>query len=98
VTAAYGAYVASVSGCATCHGAGLTGGKDPDPKAPPAPDLTPSSELASWSETQFIAAFRTGMTPNGRTLSDSMPWKDFGNMSDEKLKALWLYLKSLPPK
>jgi len=25
-----------------------------------------------------------------------MPWKYYGQMSDEELKAIWLYLQSLP--
>jgi hypothetical protein len=25
-----------------------------------------------------------------------MPWKYFGKMSDDELKALWMYLQSLP--
>ena len=27
-----------------------------------------------------------------------MPWKVLGEMIDDELKALWLYLKSLPPR
>jgi hypothetical protein len=39
---------------------------------------------------------RTGMTPGGHPLKDFMPWKYFGQMSDDELKAVWLYLQSLP--
>ena len=30
--------------------------------------------------------------------SPFMPFKDIGRMTDDELKALWLYLRSLPPK
>lgn len=96
-TSAYGEYLVKVQECRTCHGPQLSGGKDPNPKAPPAPNLTRSGELAGWSEADFIQTLRTGTTPGGRQLSQYMPWKYFGRMSDDELKAIWVYLQSLPP-
>ena len=52
--------------------------------------------MAYWSEEDFIATLRTGMTPGGKQLKDVMPWKYFGQMTDDELKAVWLYLQSLP--
>jgi mono/diheme cytochrome c family protein len=95
VTAAYGEYLVNVSDCRLCHGRLLAGGKSPNPQAPPAPNLTPGGELAGWSEQDFITALRTGKAP-ARRLSEFMPWKELGRMNDEELKAIWLYLKSLP--
>jgi len=41
---------------------------------------------------------RTGVTPTGKQLdSELMPWKSMGQMSDDELKAIWLYLQTLPP-
>ena len=97
VSAAYGAYLAKTGGCQTCHGQEFSGGKDPNPAAPPAPNITPAA-LASWSDTDFVAAMRTGRTPAGRQLSEFMPWKYMGRMSDDELKSLWLYLDSVPAK
>ena len=34
--------------------------------------------------------------PSGHRLIDAMPWKYFGRMTDDELRALWLYLRSLP--
>jgi mono/diheme cytochrome c family protein len=82
--------------CRTCHGEELTSGKDPDPNAPPAPNLTPGGELAGWSEADFLKAMRTGIAPGGRQLSKYMPWVFIGQMTDDELKATWLYLQSLP--
>jgi cytochrome c553 len=91
VSEAYGEYLSKTSGCKTCHGADLSGGKDPDPSAPPAPNLTPGGEFKGWAEAEFMLAART------RT-SKFMPWKSLGQMTDDELKALWLYLKSMPAK
>lgn len=95
-TAAYGEYLVTVSGCRTCHGANLAGGQDPDPAAPPAHNLTPGGELAGWTEAEFQIVLRSGQTPDGRQLSEFMPWQTLGNFSDEELSAIWLYLNELP--
>lgn len=91
VTTAFGEYLVKTFGCATCHGRDLSGGKDPDPAAPPAPSLTRSGELRLWTEADFITAVRTRVT-------EFMPWKDMHQMTDDELKAIWLYLNSLPAK
>ena len=87
VTAAYGDYLTKIVGCRTCHGENFAGGKDPNPEAPPAPNITQSGELKTWSEADFITAARTRK-------SEFMPWKDLSRMTDDELKALWLYLKT----
>ena len=98
VSVAYGAYLAQTGGCRGCHGAELSGGKSAEPGAPPGPNLTPAGGLASWSEGDFVTAMHTGVRPQRGQMSDFMPWKYMGRMSDGELKALWLYLKSVPAK
>jgi hypothetical protein len=66
---------------------------------PPAPNLTfgAGSTLPTWTEEGFITAMRTGVTPMGAKLrSEYMPWTSYRYMSDDELKAVWLYLQSLP--
>ncbi len=63
-----------------------------DAEVPLAPDLTPWGQLGFWTEADFVRAVQTGITPSGRILSDSMPWKTFGRMTAEELGAIWLYL------
>jgi hypothetical protein len=46
-------------------------------------NLTPGGELAGWSEEQFISAMRSGVTPSGRAMSETMPWQYVGQMTDE---------------
>jgi hypothetical protein len=96
LTAAYGDYLTTVSGCRMCHGEDLTGDLNPpNPAAPPVPGLVAGSEVAFWSEADFIKTIRTGVAPSGHLLTEFMPWKEFKNMSDDQLKAIWLYLDSL---
>lgn len=97
VTVEYGQYLAVT--CTGCHGAGLSGGLIPGapPSIPPALNITPGGELIGWSESDFIAALRTGVTPSGRQLrNEFMPWQVLGQMTDDELKAVWLYLQSVP--
>jgi mono/diheme cytochrome c family protein len=101
VTADYGRYLAST--CSGCHGAGFSGGAIPGapPNWPPAANLTPEAGVAlvRWSLPQFVQTLRTGNTPEGRALNPRyMPWKVLGQMTDEELHAVWLFLRSLPPK
>lgn len=96
VTAAYGEYLIEVSGCRMCHGEDLTGVENPpNPAAPSVPGLVAGSEVAFWSEADFIRTIRTGVTPDNRPLTEFMPWKEFRNMTDDQLEAIWLYLNSL---
>ena len=41
---------------------------------------------------------REGVKPGGAPINEFMPWKIFRNMTDNELTALWLYLKSVPPR
>ena len=93
VTVEYGMYLART--CTLCHGSELNGQTIFDGSV--ALNLTPGGEMKGWSEEDFIATMRTGVTPNGHQLKDVMPWKYFGQMTDEELKAMWMYLQSLPP-
>ena len=96
--AEYGEYLVNTNDCRLCHGPNLNGGPYPDPTITRiSPNLTPGGELAFWSEADFIKAIRDGKTPSGRELDASlMPWDYYGNFYDDELKAIWLYLQSLP--
>ena len=79
--------------CRGCHGADLHGGRVPDPSAPPAPNLLITRP---WTEDQFLEVFRTGRTPEGRTLNpEYMPWKDVAKLSRDELRGLYMYLQTL---
>ncbi len=98
VTAAYGGYLARVGGCMSCHGENLSGGHlQGPPEVPPAANLTPAG-IGAWSQADFVRTMRTGIDPKGHALDPFMPWRSIGTMSDDELAALFLYLKSVPPK
>jgi len=98
ITAEYGRYLTQVGGCTSCHGPDLSGGKSPDPASPPGSNITPGGHLGEWSEADFIQAMRTGIEPDGEEISSQfMPWNGIGQMTDDELRALWMYLQSLPP-
>jgi mono/diheme cytochrome c family protein len=94
VTVAYGKYLAHT--CVLCHGANFNGQMITTDAEYLAPNLTPGGELHYWSEEDFMITLRTGVTPGGKHLKSAMPWKYFGQMTDDELKAVWLYLQSLP--
>jgi mono/diheme cytochrome c family protein len=97
VTVEYGTYVVNVSGCRDCHGSSLAGGKSADPSSKNAPNLTPGGELIAWQEADFIQAIRTGVAPSGHKLDPAqMPWEHYRNFSEDELRAIFMYLKTLP--
>ena len=95
----HGAYVANM--CIGCHGAKLTGGKIPGgpPDWPAAADLTSASAVMKNYESaeKFKTMFRTGKATDGRALQ-VMPFPSLKQMNDTDVEALYLYLKSLPPR
>lgn len=62
-------------------------------------NLTPDKTgLGEWTEQQFIQTLRTGRHQGtGRPLLPPMPWFNYGGMTDDDLKAVWAYLRSIPP-
>ncbi|MBE7550569.1 MAG: c-type cytochrome [Anaerolineales bacterium] len=92
VTVEYGQYLTHF--CRPCHGENLAG----ESGAGAGQNLTPGGELATWTEADFMNTLRTGVNPQGRKLDPKMmPWPSLGKLSDDELKAIWLYLQSLPP-
>lgn len=66
-----------------------------------AANLTPDATgIGNWSEEQFFNAMRKGWykgMEGTRPLMPLMPWQNYQNMSEEDLRAIFAYLKSLPP-
>lgn len=54
--------------------------------------------LRDYTEAQFLAMMRTGRKQGqGRAILPPMPWPPFGKLSDDDLKAIFAYLKQVPP-
>ncbi|MPR36981.1 c-type cytochrome [Salmonirosea aquatica] len=66
-----------------------------------AANLTPDATgIGSWSLTQFTKAMRQGKAKGldkNRPLLPPMPWPNYTHMTDEDIKAVFTYLKSLKP-
>lgn len=63
-------------------------------------NLTPHSTtgIGNWNEALFIQSLRNGkFMGTSRDMLPPMPWQEIGKMTDDDLKAIFAYLKSLPP-
>ncbi len=99
VSLKHGAYVANM--CLGCHGEKLNGGKIPGgpPDWPAAANLTPGegTAMTRYADAEsFARLFKTGNRPDGTPVK-VMPFGSLREMSDVDVRALHLYLKSLPP-
>lgn len=65
-----------------------------------ASNLTPDPATGlgnRYNEASFIATMRTGKKPNGTAIQPPMPSAVYQNMTDDDLKAIFAYLRSLKP-
>lgn len=65
-----------------------------------AANLTPDQNtgLGIWTEDMFINAIRQGKhMGTSRPIQPPMPWQWYRNFNDDDLKAMFAYLKTLPP-
>ncbi|WP_167612745.1 c-type cytochrome [Maribellus sediminis] len=66
-----------------------------------AANITPDvSGIGTWTEEQFKRALTEGKfkgIEGSRTLLPPMPWFNFTNLKDQDVKAIFAYLKSIPP-
>jgi mono/diheme cytochrome c family protein len=103
-SAVYGKYLAmNVANCYGCHTErSISGAFTGEPFAGGAPDWDPmppnlttdsSSRIFGWSQQLFIDRFRKGkLNPKSH-----MPWNSFRRMSDDELKAIYAFLKTVKP-
>ena len=65
-----------------------------------AANLTPDPETGlgkRYTEAAFVQTIRTGKKPEGEPLLPPMPWPVYKNMTDEDLKSIYAYLRTLKP-
>ena len=59
------------------------------------PDL--DTGIGRWTEEQFIQTMRTGKWMGiGRAILPPMPWPAFAALSDDDLRAIYAYLRTIP--
>jgi mono/diheme cytochrome c family protein len=103
-----GAYYVELGKCADCHapldkdnnplpGLELAGGTFLEEVNKATPNLTnDASGISYYDEKTFLQVMRTGKV-GARLLDPVMPWWFIGHMNDDDLKAIFAYLRSLPP-
>jgi Cytochrome c len=104
-----GEYLARIAVCTDCHtpkergeplaGMEFAGGfilSEPGRKVASA-NITPDATgISYYDEALFIKTMRTGQV-KARPLSPIMPWGFYRNMTDEDLKSIFAYLRTLKP-
>ncbi|MEN3338778.1 MAG: hypothetical protein V7647_2454 [Acidobacteriota bacterium] len=106
-----GRYLATMASCGECHsprddkgqpvpGMAFSGGNTlsfEGHRSAASANLTPAaSGIPYYTEALFVETIRTGRV-RARRISELMPWSFYRNMSDEDLKAIFGYLKTLAP-
>ncbi|MBA3297922.1 MAG: c-type cytochrome [Acidobacteria bacterium] len=107
-----GEYLVTLASCGDCHtpmddkgqylpGMAFAGGNtlryDPEREPKASANITPAPNgIPYYTEELFLEAIRTGRVRE-RKLTDVMPWGHYRNMSDEDLKGIFAYLKTLEP-
>src|SRR5204862_1390392 len=63
------------------------------------PNITPDAQagIGNWTEADFVRAMREGKRPDGANYFPAFPYPSFTRISDQDLKDLWAYLRSLKP-
>lgn len=111
-TIARGEYLAtSVATCAECHtkrnpidgsyvaakfsGGGILPIAGDNDRVLVTPNLTPSpaGRITDWDEDRFVGRFDAGVGIVGT----HMPWRQFASMSEADKRAIYRYLRTLPP-
>ena len=64
-----------------------------------APNISPDRDtgLGSWSDEEIMRAIRDGVAPDGHLLNPEMPSRYFHRLSEDDLRAIVSYLRSIPP-
>jgi mono/diheme cytochrome c family protein len=103
--------VRSIAACGNCHtprgpsgpiaSMELAGGNKFEEKnfTAFAPNITPDKEtgIGRWRDQQIIDAIREGKRPDGTTIGPPMPFDMYRYMSDNDVKAITAFIKSLRP-
>jgi mono/diheme cytochrome c family protein len=102
-----GQYLAKAAGCVGCHthakagSVPFAGGRALETPFGTffGPNITPDREtgLGAWTEADFNKALKQGTRPDGAHYFPAFPYASFTGMSDNDVRDLWSYLRSLPP-
>jgi mono/diheme cytochrome c family protein len=104
-SAAKGRYLATIGNCAACHtapgGAAYAGGVRFETPfgVIHSTNITPdrANGIGAWSFTDFHAAMKHGVRPDGAHLYPAFPYSYFARLSDADIGSLYLYFQSIAP-
>ena len=102
---ARGSYLARAADCMPCHTSArdkaYAGGLRMNTPfgVMYSPNITPDREtgIGTWTFDEFKKALHSGIRADGKFLYPTMPFDAFTQISEDDLKALWSYFRSLPP-
>jgi len=100
-----GRYLATAGDCISCHtrpkGESFAGGLPLTTafgviySANITPD--PATGIGAWSEQQFARALHEGIAADGRHLYPAFPYTAYSKVTDQDVRAIYAYLRSLEP-
>jgi len=105
----YGRYLVQIAGCQDCHKATLEGGEKfnlPGGPVAVSANISPDRQtgIGKWSEQQFVEKFTSyrpyvekGSPVAGPESFTMMPWLNFSHLAEDDLRAIYAYLRTLPP-
>ena len=75
------------------------GAPEGDPLLAFARNITPEPDdgIGRWTGEEFISAVTAGFRPDSIALTPHMPYAQYKFLAEDDLRAIFLYLKSLPP-
>ena len=100
-----GKYLAQAGDCVSCHtrpgGEAFSGGR---PISTPvgmiySTNITPDTEtgIGAWTEADLIKAMHEGVAKDGHHLFPAFPYTAFTKVTDDDVKAIYAYLRTLTP-
>ena len=96
-------------GCGNCHsplgpdgyipGTELSGRlvEESDAFTAVAPNLTPASHVADWSDEELARAIREGIRPDGSVIGPPMPISLYRGLSDDDVASMVMFLRTVEP-
>jgi mono/diheme cytochrome c family protein len=106
-SAARGAYLTAAAGCLSCHtdsendGAAFAGGHKLETPFGNfyTPNITPDTTtgIGDWSQDDFIAALREGISPAGEHYYPAFPYASYAGITDQDARDIYAHLRSLSP-
>ncbi len=101
-----GEYIARAGGCLGCHtedsksAVPFAGGRALNTPFGTffGPNITPHPQagIGRWTEADFMNAMRNGRSPGGANYFPAFPYPSFTKITDDDLRDLWAYLRTLP--